>query len=106
MVSKVFPRDRLDEMTMTFAERIAARPSMTALLVKEAVNQTQDIQGFYNALKASFSLHQLNHAHFAEATKGERTMGWVDLQTARRTPIQPSRKTEAGFVVETPAPGG
>lgn len=98
MVSKVFPNDKLDEMTMTFAERIAARPSMTALLVKEAVNQTQDIQGFYNALKASFSLHQLNHAHFAEESKGERTMGWVDLQTIRRMPIQSNQKNEPGFV--------
>ena len=39
---------------------------MTALLIKESVNQTVDNMGFYNALQACFTLHQLNHAHWAE----------------------------------------
>jgi enoyl-CoA hydratase len=38
---------------------------MAALLVKESVNQTQDNQGFYNALNACFTIHELNHAHWA-----------------------------------------
>jgi len=38
---------------------------MAALLVKESVNQTQDNQGFYNALNACFTMHELNHAHWA-----------------------------------------
>lgn len=66
MVSKVFPADQLKEKTLEFATEIAKRPTMTALLIKEAVNQTQDIQGFYNSLNACFSLHQINHAHWAE----------------------------------------
>ena len=41
-------------------------PTMSALLTKEAVNQTVDNMGFYNALQACFTLHQLNHAHWAE----------------------------------------
>jgi enoyl-CoA hydratase len=66
MVSKVFPRAELEEKTLEFARRIAATPTMTALLIKESVNQTQDNMGFYNALNACFTLHQLNHSHWAE----------------------------------------
>ncbi len=66
MVSKVFSRDDLADNTVDFARRIAQLPTMTALMIKESVNQTQDNQGFYNALNACFTLHQLNHAHWAE----------------------------------------
>lgn len=66
MVSKVFGPDRLADDTLDFARRIAALPTVTALMIKESVNQTQDNQGFHNALNACFSLHQLNHAHWAE----------------------------------------
>lgn len=66
MVSKIFPRDQLDESTLAFARRIAARPTMAALLVKESVNQTVDNMGFYNSLNACFTLHELNHSHWAQ----------------------------------------
>ena len=66
MVSKIFPEAELSERTLMFARRIARLPSMTALLIKESVNQTVDNMGFYNGLQACFTLHQLNHAHWAE----------------------------------------
>ena len=66
MVSKVFPRDELEDRTLDFARRIASLPTMTSLMIKESVNQTVDNQGFYNAPQATFTLHQLNHAHWAE----------------------------------------
>jgi enoyl-CoA hydratase len=66
MVSKVFPADELAESTLAFARRIAALPSMTSLMIKESVNQTVDNMGFYNGLQACFTLHQLNHSHWAE----------------------------------------
>ena len=66
MVSKVFPRDELEDSTIALARRIARLPTMTALLIKESVNETQDNQGFYNSLNACFTLHQLNHSHWAE----------------------------------------
>ena len=66
MVSKVFPRERLEEDTLAFARRIAQLPTVTALLIKESVNETLDNQGFYNSLNACFNIHQLNHAHWAE----------------------------------------
>ena len=70
MVSKVFRLDELEENTLQFARRIADVPTVTALLIKESVNQTLDNMGFYNALNACFSLHQLNHSHWAEVNEG------------------------------------
>jgi enoyl-CoA hydratase len=66
MVSKIFPVADLSERTLEFARRIARLPTMTALLVKEAVNQTVDHMGFYNSLQACFTLHELNHSHWAQ----------------------------------------
>ena len=66
MVSKVFPRAELEDRTLDFARRIAQLPTMTALLIKESVNQTVDNQGFYNSLNACFTLHELNHSHWAQ----------------------------------------
>lgn len=66
MVSKVFKLDTLEEDTLNFARRIAALPTMTALMIKESVNQTVDNQGFYNALNSCFTLHELNHSHWAQ----------------------------------------
>jgi enoyl-CoA hydratase len=66
MVSKVFPAGQLGERTLDFARRIAELPTMTSLLIKESVNQTVDNMGFANALQACFTLHQLNHSHWAE----------------------------------------
>lgn len=66
MVSKVFPLDELSDRTLDFARRIAELPTVAALMIKESVNQTVDNMGFYNGLQACFSLHQINHAHWAE----------------------------------------
>lgn len=88
MVSKVFPREELREKSLEFARRIAARPTVTALLIKEAVNQTVDQQGFYNSLQTSFLMHQLNHAHWAElhddkAPRASVADGAVDWRTLK-----------------------
>jgi len=66
MVSKIFPAETVADQTLEFARRIARQPTMSALLIKEAVNQTVDNMGFYNALNACFTLHELNHAHWAQ----------------------------------------
>ena len=75
MVSKVFPLADLEQRTVEFARRIAQRPTVTALLIKESVNQTQDNMGFYNALNACFTLHQLNHSHWAEVNDDKWPVG-------------------------------
>jgi enoyl-CoA hydratase len=66
MVTKVFPADAVADRTLEFARRIAELPTMTALLIKESVNQSVDNMGFYNALNACFTLHELNHSHWAQ----------------------------------------
>ena len=66
MVSKVFPAEQLADLTLEFAQRISSLPSMTSLMIKESVNQSVDNMGFYNSLQACFTLHQLNHSHWAE----------------------------------------
>ncbi|WP_207840060.1 enoyl-CoA hydratase [Williamsia soli] len=72
MVTKVFPRDVLEQSTIDFARRIVEVPTMTAMLVKESVNQTVDNMGFSNSLAASFSLHQFQHAYWAQIS----SHGW------------------------------
>jgi enoyl-CoA hydratase len=66
MVNKVFPAAELTERCLAFARRIAALPTIAALMVKESVNQSVDAQGFQVALTACFSLHHVLHAHWAE----------------------------------------
>ncbi|BCB89824.1 enoyl-CoA hydratase [Phytohabitans suffuscus] len=70
MVNRVVARDRLEEETLRYAQEVAKRPTMTALMIKESVNQTLDNQGFHNSLQAAFSLHQITHAHWAELHQG------------------------------------
>ncbi|BBY52290.1 putative enoyl-CoA hydratase EchA13 [Mycolicibacterium arabiense] len=97
MVSKVFPADELADRTLEFARRIARVPTMAALLIKESVNQTQDNQGFYNSLNACFSMHQLNHSHWAWTHGGgfpvaNETDGLPNWREA--PPIKPSVKNQ------------
>jgi len=71
MVSKIFPEAELADRTLEFAQRIAKLPTMTALLIKESVNQTVDNMGFHNALNACFTIHELNHSHWAWVHGGQ-----------------------------------
>jgi enoyl-CoA hydratase len=75
MVSKIFPPDELQDSAVAFARRIASIPTMAALLIKESVNQSVDQMGFYNALNACLSLHELNHAHWAWVHDNRMPMG-------------------------------
>ena len=98
MVNKVFARHDLEDETLNLAARIAEVPSFAALLIKESVNQTQDAQGFYTALKACFSIHQANHAHWAELTKGEAAIGTPEFGVSgERRPLQPAERSSSGL---------
>ena len=95
MVSKVFPNDQLSERTLEFARRIAKVPTIASLLIKESVNQTVDAMGFSTALDACFSLHQLNHSHWAEINGNPLGIGTVEdgLEDWRLAPeILPATK--------------
>jgi enoyl-CoA hydratase len=97
MVSKIFPADELAERTVEFARRITALPTMTALLIKESVNQTVDNMGFYNGLQACFTIHQLNHSHWAEIHDNRMPAGLPEdgVQSWREAPpIVPAVKDQ------------
>lgn len=88
MVNRVVPTAELPDRTLQLAREVARRPTMTALLIKDSVNQMLDMQGFTNALQAAFTLHQLNHAHWAEVYDGrvahaEADEGALDWKAAR-----------------------
>jgi enoyl-CoA hydratase len=100
MVSKVFPNDELGERTVEFARRIASLPTVAALLVKEAVNQTMDTMGFTNALNSSFTIHELNHSYYATRSNGQRWVATADddgIQDWRTAPpVELARKDTVG----------
>ncbi|EUA87071.1 enoyl-CoA hydratase/isomerase domain protein [Mycobacterium ulcerans str. Harvey] len=75
MVSKVFPADELADKTLQFARRIAERPTMAALLVKDSVNAVSDAMGFTEALRHAFHVHELGHAHWAAHNENRYPIG-------------------------------
>jgi enoyl-CoA hydratase len=105
MVSKVFPRDELEDRTVEFARRLAKPPTMAALLIKESVNQTVDNMGFYNALNACFTMHQLNHSHWAEVNDDHYPVGKPEHGVPawnEAPPIVPLNKSVADPLATTP----
>jgi enoyl-CoA hydratase len=100
MVSKIFPLDQLNELTDQWASRIAKVPTMTALLIKEAVNQSVDMMGFSNSLAASFTLHQLNHAHWMYLNESGAPVGTPEFG------VTPWRDAPPVAHADVNAPGG
>jgi enoyl-CoA hydratase len=91
MVSKVFPVDELEAKTLEFARRIAERPTMAALLIKDSVNAASDAMGFTEALRHAFHVHQLGHAHWAAHNENRFPVGLPpdveDWRTAKPTQV-------------------
>jgi len=75
MVSKIFPRAELEDKTVAFARRIAERPTMAALLIKDSVNAASDTMGFTEALRHAFHIHELGHAHWAAHNENRYPVG-------------------------------
>ena len=98
MVSKVFPAAELADQTLDFARRIAKIPTVTALLVKESVNQTVDNMGFSNALNACFSLHQVNHAHWTTVNDDEAAIAKPEHGVPEWRNAPPVKPAEKGTV--------
>jgi enoyl-CoA hydratase len=94
MVSKVFPAEELEASTLAFARRIARVPSMAALLIKEAVNQTVDQMGFSNALASTFTLHALNHSYWEHLTPDHVAIGTPEFGVPSWKDAAPVRDRE------------
>jgi enoyl-CoA hydratase len=63
MVNRVVSAEALADEVLELAAEISRQPMMGLKTAKESVNQMQDEQGFYNALRSAMSLQQLSHAH-------------------------------------------
>jgi len=94
MVSKVFPLDELGDKTLEFAKRIAERPTMAALLIKDSVNAASDAMGFTEALRHAFHIHELGHAHWAAHNENRYPIGLPpDVEDWRKPkPSKPARR--------------
>lgn len=75
MVSKVFPRDELEDKTLEFARRIAKVPTIASLLIKDSVNAASDAMGFTEALRHGFHIHELGHAHWSVHNENKAPVG-------------------------------
>lgn len=96
MVLKVFPVGELEERTLEFARRIAERPTIAALLVKDSVNAAADAMGFTAALKHAFHIHELGHAHWAAHNENRFPAALPpDVEDWRKpAPTRPSRRDQ------------
>jgi enoyl-CoA hydratase len=68
MVNHVVPLAELREFSEAMAKRIAEKPSFGLKLTKEAINQTVDAQGQWQAMQTVFMMHSLAHTHWRELT--------------------------------------
>ncbi|HEX8868080.1 MAG TPA: enoyl-CoA hydratase [Lentzea sp.] len=68
MVSRVVPRESLEDETFQLCSRISAMPQFGLALAKKAVNQSEDLMGMRAGMDSVFGLHHLAHAHNAEVS--------------------------------------
>ncbi len=59
-VNRVFPKDKLEEESMAYAERVAANDPFQLRMIKLAINQMQDSQGFTQHIQGAFPLYNLS----------------------------------------------
>lgn len=71
MVNRVVALEDLEDASLDLARRIARMPSVGLKLAKQSVNQSLDAQGYWSAVQAAFSLHQLGHSHNRELFDGQ-----------------------------------
>ena len=80
-VNRVYPKDKLEEQTMLYAQRVAENSRWALRQAKLAVNKAMDIQGFTAAVEAGFAdylvVSQLSRSDGRK--EGERRLPGVDL---------------------------
>jgi enoyl-CoA hydratase len=70
MVNQVVPLDELMPATLALADRISHQDAFALRMAKQAVNHTQDIQGYKTAIDACFDMHHYGHIRAAVITGG------------------------------------
>ena len=66
LVNRVVPREKLEAETMAFAQRVAERDPYALQLAKASVNETQDAQGWRQAMENAFKNYMLTIPHRIE----------------------------------------
>lgn len=66
LVNRVVPRDRLAGETMALAQTIAERDPFALRFAKQSVNETQDAQGWRQAMEGAFKNYMLTIPHRME----------------------------------------
>ncbi len=61
-VNRVVPRDRLDDEVLDYARRVAENDPFQLRMIKLAINQAQDAQGFASHIYGAHALHMLSSA--------------------------------------------
>ena len=72
-VSKVVPREKLEEETIALARRIATNMPVAVSLIKRSINHAWDEMGQKNAFGYHFLIHQLSHASDEAKAWGEKS---------------------------------
>lgn len=89
MVNRVVPRAHLAATVTAMAQAIAQQPRLALLLVKQAVNHMEDLQGKRSGMDAVFAMHHFAHAQ-NQLTRGDYIAGFDGKSMAR------SNKSRAG----------
>jgi enoyl-CoA hydratase len=66
LVNRVVPRAQLDDAVMTYARRIAENDPLQLRMIKLAVNQKQDGEGFQAHITAAHLMHLVSSAGEAD----------------------------------------
>lgn len=66
LVNRVVPREKLEAETMALAQRIAERDPYALKFAKASVNETQDAQGWRQAMEGAFKNYMLTIPHRIE----------------------------------------
>jgi len=66
LVNRVVPREKLEDETMMLAQKIAERDPYALKLAKASVNETQDAQGWRQAMEGAFKNYMLTIPHRME----------------------------------------
>jgi enoyl-CoA hydratase len=83
MVSRLAPREELEEQTLALAEKIGEMPRFGLALTKKAVNQAEDLMGLRSGMDSVFGLHHFAHAHNAEISPD--ALGGMDARSMKKS---------------------
>jgi enoyl-CoA hydratase len=86
LVNRVLPRDRLEAETLAYAARVAENDPFQLRMIKQAVNQAQDAQGFTESIVGGFNLHMLSST--GESDPGYALKKPLDSGQRRRPMVQ------------------